>query len=81
MLTTKITSKGQVTIPKRIREKLNSEVVEFEVVNDKVIIKPVRSVAGSLKAYAKAFIPFKEAREKAWEEVVHERYSKKTDRR
>jgi AbrB family looped-hinge helix DNA binding protein len=77
----KITKKGQVTIPKKIREKLNTEVVEFDIVDDNVIIRPIRSVSGSLKEYAKAFIPFKEAREKAWEEVVHERYGKKTDRR
>ena len=82
MLTTvKITKKGQVTIPKRIRERLNSEVVQFAVVGDEVVIRPVKSVGGSLRKYAKVRIPFVEARDKAWEEVVHERYSPKTHRR
>jgi len=82
MLTSvKITKKGQVTIPKRIRERLNTEVVQFAVVGDEIVIRPVKSVGGSLRRYAETKIPFVEAREKAWEEVAHERYAKKTNRR
>ena len=82
MLTSvKITKKGQVTIPKRIRERLNTEVVQFAVVGDEIVIRPVRSVGGSLRKYAETGMPFGEAREKAWEEVVRERYAKKTNRR
>lgn len=81
-MTVKITQKGQVTIPRKIREKLRSEVIEFDVVKDQVIVRPLISVAGSLKAYAKkASVPFKEGREKAWEEMVHEKYAQKTHRR
>ena len=81
-MTAKITKKGQVTIPQKIRQKLNSEVIQFDVVEDNVVIRPVKSVAGSLSSYAKKrFIPFKEAREKAWEEVIRERYGEKTNRR
>jgi bifunctional DNA-binding transcriptional regulator/antitoxin component of YhaV-PrlF toxin-antitoxin module len=81
-VTAKITRKGQVTIPRKIREKLKSEVVEFDIVKDQVIIRPLISVAGSLSAYAKReSIPFKEARERAWVETVQERHGKKTDRR
>jgi len=81
-MTAKITTKGQVTIPQRIREKLNSEVIQFDIVEDHVVIRPVKSVAGSLRSYAKKrLIPFKEAREKAWEAAIRERYGEKTDRR
>jgi len=80
-MTAKITRKGQVTIPQRIRDKLNSEIIQFEIVDDNVLIRPVKSVAGSLSSYAKKrLLPFKEAREKAWGEVIREHYGEKTDR-
>lgn len=83
MLTTaKITKKGQVTIPRKIRERLNSQIVEFAIVGNDVVLRPVKSVAGSLNSYAKkAVVTFKEAREKAWDEAVRERYGKKPNRR
>ena len=79
----KITRKGQVTIPRKIREKLNSEVIEFDVMEDNnVVLRPVKSVAGSLKSYAKREVgSFKEIREIAWEKGVREKYGKKADRR
>jgi len=81
-MTAKITKKGQVTIPRQIRDKLESEVIQFDIVDDNVVIRPVKSVAGSLSSYAKkGLIPFKEAREKAWEEAIRERYGEKTNRR
>jgi len=78
----KITKKGQLTIPRKIREHLGSQVVEFAIVGKEVVMRPVVSVAGSLSSYAKKEpVPFKEVREKAWEEAVKEKYDKKTDRR
>ena len=54
----------------------------FDIVKDQVIIRPLTSVAGSLSAYGKKkSIPFKEAREKAWDEMSTEKYGKKTGRR
>ena len=80
--TAKITKKGQVTIPRKIREKLNSEVIEFDVLENDVVIKPVKSIAGSLNSYSKKrVIPFKEEREKAWEEIVREQHDEKTSGR
>jgi AbrB family looped-hinge helix DNA binding protein len=83
MLTTaKITKKGQVTIPKKIRERLKSNVIEFDIVENNVVIRPIKSVAGSLSSYAKhVIIPFREAREQAWDKAVKEKYGKKIDRR
>ena len=71
-LTAKITSKGQVTIPKAIRKALNGDVVEFQLVNDQVILKPVSSVGGALKDYAKATKSLHEVREKVWEEIAND---------
>jgi len=72
-LTSKITSKGQVTIPKAIRKVLKGDVVEFQVVKGQIILKPVSSVGGALSTYAKAPGAFPEMREKVWEEVVNEK--------
>ncbi len=72
----KITRKGQVTIPKEIRRKLNAGAVYFEVKNDDIIMKPVRDVAGSLSEYArnaKPAVSMKQMKDKAWEEAVREK--------
>jgi len=80
--TLKITQKGRVTILRKIREKLGSIVVKFDIVNDQIIIRPLTRVAGSLSAYGKKeSIPFKEAREKAWDEINREKYGKQMGRR
>ena len=83
MLTTaKITKKGQVTIPRKIREWLDSQIVEFAIVGNDIVLRPVKSVAGSLRSYAKkGTVAVKEAREKALDEAVRERYGEKTNRR
>jgi len=74
----KITSKGQATIPKEIRDLLKTDVIEFEVVDGMVVVKPVKSIGGSLKRYSKGGVSMKDVREKFWEEVAPERSGKKT---
>ena len=74
----KITSKGQVTIPKEIRDLLNTDVVEFELIEGNVVIKPVKSVGGSLSKYARKYVPLERIRDKVWEDVAGDRVSKKT---
>ena len=79
ILSIKITQKGQVTIPKEIRAKLNASSVYFEVENNCIILKPVRDAAGSLNEYAKNAKPglsIKQMKEKAWEEAVSEKAGK-----
>jgi len=76
--TVKVTAKGQVTIPKKIREFLKSETVEFEVINGDVVVKPVKSIGGFLRQYARKYTPLKEIRAKVWEAVASDRVSKKT---
>ena len=66
--TAKVTSKGQVTIPKEIRDRLDSEVIEFEIEGDRVIIRPVRKIAGVLKRYANSDLISQE--DGAWERAL-----------
>lgn len=78
----KITRKGQVTIPRKIRERLATEVVEFDIVNDEVVLRPLISVAGSLRDRAKKEpLSFEKARDSAWGTVLREKHGKKTGRR
>ncbi|MBM4136853.1 MAG: AbrB/MazE/SpoVT family DNA-binding domain-containing protein [Nitrospira sp.] len=77
----KITSKGQVTIPKEIRKKLKSNTVYFEVEDDTIIVKPVRDAAGSLGEYARNVKPgvsMKQMKDRAWEVAVREKTGKKS---
>jgi len=71
-ISAQITKKGQVTIPKRIREKLGTDIVEFDWADGVAVLKLVKSQAGSLHKYAGKQIAFEEAREQAWMEVVRE---------
>lgn len=75
-LTAKITSKGQVTIPKRVRDILESNTVEFVISGETVIVKPVKNVGGALAKYAATHAPLKEARNKVWKEVADEKARK-----
>jgi AbrB family looped-hinge helix DNA binding protein len=75
----KITSKGQVTIPKEIREKLKANAVYFEVEDDTIVVKPVRDAAGSLSEFAGKVRPgtsMRKMKEKAWETAVREKTGK-----
>ncbi|HEX9020846.1 MAG TPA: AbrB/MazE/SpoVT family DNA-binding domain-containing protein [Nitrospirota bacterium] len=77
----KITRKGQVTIPKNIRDRLKSNAVYFEVVNDTVMVKPVRDAGGSLREYGgnvKPGVSLKRIKERAWEVAVREKTGKKS---
>ena len=68
-----VTSKGQVTLPKAVREFLQSKTVEFEISGDKVVMRPVRSVGGSLKQYANEYRPLEEVRDDVWTQMAHEK--------
>ena len=77
----KITQKGQVTIPKEIRDKLKANAVYFEVEDDTVMVKPVRDAAGSLSEYAGNVKPgasMRQMKDKAWEAAVHEKIGRKS---
>jgi AbrB family looped-hinge helix DNA binding protein len=61
----KISSKGQITLPKAIRERLASKYVRLTSDAQGIRIEPVEDVAGSLRRYAKEYVPLEEAREGA----------------
>ena len=68
----KITSKGQVTIPKKMRDMLGSDVVRFRVEGERIVLEPVRDLGGIFRKYARGRIPFEKEREIAWEKVASE---------
>ena len=77
----KITKKGQITIPKVIRERLKTSTVYFDVVDDTIMMKAVRDVAGSLHEYARNVKPgtsIKQIKEKAWEVAAREKAGRKS---
>jgi bifunctional DNA-binding transcriptional regulator/antitoxin component of YhaV-PrlF toxin-antitoxin module len=65
-----ITSRGQVTFPRKVREALNSRLIEFDIRDGVVLVRPVRSVAGGLAAYARKSPPLSEVRNRVWKEVA-----------
>lgn len=76
----KITKKGQVTIPKEIRDRLNATAVYFEVVEGDIVLRAVRDVGGALSKYAsnaKPAVSMKQMKDKAWTEAVYEKTDKK----
>ena len=76
----KISKKGQVTIPKAIREKLkieNEGGILFIVENNEVKIKSVSGtntdkLAGSLKKYVKTYTPLEKVRSKIQGNIAKE---------
>jgi AbrB family looped-hinge helix DNA binding protein len=64
MITAKITSKGQITIPKDIRDVLKSSIIKFNIKDGKVEIEPVKEIAGSLKKYTKTVKKYSFAEER-----------------
>jgi AbrB family looped-hinge helix DNA binding protein len=65
-----VTSRGQVTLPRKVREALGSRFIEFDVRDNIVVVRPVRSVAGGLSAYARKPRPLAEVRDEVWKEVA-----------
>lgn len=76
----RISKKGQVTIPKAIREKLeifNEGAVLFLVENNEVKLKGIPGahadqLGGSLKKYAKGYVPLNKIRKKIKGKIADE---------
>ena len=70
--TVTISSKGQIVLPKKVRNLLNTNIISL-VINDQnqVVITPVHELGGSLSDYSKDIeIPFEELREQAWKNAI-----------
>jgi bifunctional DNA-binding transcriptional regulator/antitoxin component of YhaV-PrlF toxin-antitoxin module len=70
----KIFRKGQITLPKRVREALKTDFVRVVVEEGSVRIVPVRDVAVGLRKYAKRCAPLREVKDQAWDEAVREKH-------
>lgn len=73
--------KGASCHPGKDSRETEATAVYFEVVNDKVEVRPVRDAAGSLSEYAWNFKPdssIKQMKDRAWEEALHEKTSEKS---
>lgn len=78
--TVKISSKGQIAIPKLIRDKLETDILHIEMIKNKVILRPAESIlkiGGSLREYAEnaGNQNLSEDENKAWEKHVKEKFS------
>ncbi|KIE05723.1 hypothetical protein NF27_DB00020 [Candidatus Jidaibacter acanthamoeba] len=64
----KITRAGQVTIPKIIRDKLQTDTIMFEIVDEEIHVIPVTNVAGALSEFSKQEDKdFSQVRDSSWQ--------------
>ena len=75
--TAKISSKGQITLPREVRKALGTDHVRIVSDRGSVRIEPVNDVADSLAHCARKHVPFRMARDKAWEAVVREKHKRR----
>jgi bifunctional DNA-binding transcriptional regulator/antitoxin component of YhaV-PrlF toxin-antitoxin module len=78
--TAKVSSKGQITLPREVRRALGTDHVRIVYSTEEgVRIEPLNDVAGSLAHYLKRKkkIPFDLARERAWGAVVREKHKRR----
>jgi|COG998Drversion2_1049125.scaffolds.fasta_scaffold97980_1 bifunctional DNA-binding transcriptional regulator/antitoxin component of YhaV-PrlF toxin-antitoxin module len=77
--TAKITRKGQLTLPKVVRDALKADIVRIILEEGgQVRIEPVEELAGSLKQYAdEPYIPHQTARNQAWKKIVDEKHTRR----
>ena len=75
--TLKVSSKGQITLPRLVREMLGSEYVRIVIEDSHVHIRPVAQVAGALSRYARRGRKVKNEADRAWTEVVREKHRRR----
>lgn len=73
----KVSSKGQITLPREARAALGTDHVRIVCAQGEVRIEPVNDVAGSLARYGKNKIAFRVARDRAWGAVVREKHKRR----
>jgi bifunctional DNA-binding transcriptional regulator/antitoxin component of YhaV-PrlF toxin-antitoxin module len=68
--TISISSRGQIVLPKKVRDILKSDVISLEInEHNQVLISPIHNLGGSLSAYQKeTLLPFETIRKQAWED-------------
>ena len=70
--TLSVSPRGQIVLPKKARDILNSNVISLEINDrDQVLISPIRNLGGALAAYQKETpLPFETIRKQAWEDSI-----------
>ncbi len=63
--------KGQITIPKAMRNNLSSSIMEISVTNQGILLHSIEDVGGCLGGQV-AKVSYEEARKSAWAKVAHE---------
>ena len=73
-----INEQGQIVIPKDFRDYLNSSsVIIKKEANNSITLTPIPDLGGSLAQYSTKAIDFKQAREKAWDEEMRNKFDSK----
>jgi bifunctional DNA-binding transcriptional regulator/antitoxin component of YhaV-PrlF toxin-antitoxin module len=74
-----ISFKGQITLPKKVRDILATNTVKLEITDDnKVVLLPIKNVGGSLSAYGdNNTLPFQQVREIAWKDAIENKLNNK----
>ncbi|WP_316354183.1 AbrB/MazE/SpoVT family DNA-binding domain-containing protein [Candidatus Trichorickettsia mobilis] len=70
--TVTISSKGQIVLPKKVRNALNTNIISL-IINDQnqVLITPIHELGSSLASYSKdTDLSLEEIREKAWKNTI-----------
>lgn len=72
MQTVKISSKGQLVLPKKVRNILGNSVISIKVDdNNQITLTSVRNLAGSLLSYKKDLsLSFEDIRNEAWKDNI-----------
>jgi bifunctional DNA-binding transcriptional regulator/antitoxin component of YhaV-PrlF toxin-antitoxin module len=67
-----ISSKGQLVLPKKVRDRLKSNLVSLEVNEyNQILITAVHDVGGALASYQKNTpLTFEEIRNQAWKDSI-----------
>lgn len=70
--TLKISDRGQIVLPKKVRDKLKSRTISIELNEDnQIIISAVHDLGGALSGYQKSTpLSFKEIRNQAWKDSL-----------
>lgn len=76
--TAKVSSKGQITLPRKVRAALGTNHVRIIFEEGQVRIEPSPDPGGSLHRYArKRRIPFGQERDQTWAAVVRDKYKRR----
>jgi AbrB family looped-hinge helix DNA binding protein len=67
-----ISPKGQIVLPKKIRNILNTSIISLEINDDnQIIISPIHDVGASLSSYQKnTALSFEQIRQESWNSSI-----------